>query len=228
VTDPIITAARFLTGQMEWTRHAADEQGGPYAVHVFAEIADCARRLRSVVDGPGARKYLGPCGYVETPEECTRYGIGGHDCATHQPCDGDVYGRVDAATGRCQTCGATVDQAERRAWLDGQAKASDLVWTARGIADALGINVKTLRAWATERRASNGVLLRRARLATYWHNGSQLVPWVEPREGEDVKARGDRLHYVADVMALAEEAAAQRAANEASRAPVREAAEMGA
>jgi hypothetical protein len=219
VTDPIITAARFINDQMRWIRHATTEQGQPYAVHVFAEIAHCERRIRSVADGPAARKYLGPCGYVETPEECTRYGIGDHDCAQHQPCDGDVYGRPGGDTGTCRTCGARVKQAERRAWLDDQARASDLAWTARGIADALGVNVKTLRAWANERRAPNGVLLRRARLTTYWHNGAQLVPWVEPREGEDVKARGDRLHYVADVMALAEAAAMQRAETEARRVP---------
>jgi hypothetical protein len=38
------------------------------------------------------------------------------------------------------------------------------------------------------------------------------VPWAEPEEGEDIKARGPRLHYVGDVRELASEAAVRREA----------------
>jgi hypothetical protein len=62
MTDPLIAAARFLQSQLEWLRHATDEQGEPYAVQAFAEIDWCAGRLRSLVNGPPERRYLGPCG----------------------------------------------------------------------------------------------------------------------------------------------------------------------
>jgi hypothetical protein len=149
-TDPLTRACAWLSGQLEWTRHATDEQGGPYAAAVFAEIDQCARRLRSVIDGPGARKYLGPCGYVETPEECTRYGIGEHDCAQHEPCDGDVYGRPGGGKGTCRTCGATVKQAERRAWLDGEVR--NWAYRASEIEDAYGVSANLIRQWATPAR----------------------------------------------------------------------------
>jgi hypothetical protein len=62
MTDPLIAAAQFLVTQLDWLRHATDEQGGPYAASVFAEIRDCASRMRAVVEGPADRRYLGPCG----------------------------------------------------------------------------------------------------------------------------------------------------------------------
>lgn len=213
--DPIVVAARWLLAQVDWMRHAADEQGTPYAVAAFAEIGDCARRLRSVVNGPGEQRYLGPCAAqimlpCPTPTDPN---------ATIGPaeCDGDVYGYPGADKGACRTCGATVDQEQRRIWLDDQVHASDLVWTARGIADALDISPKTVRGWATARVAPNGVILRRAKLGTFWRDGDRLVPWTDPRPGEDVKARGERLHYVADVIELARQAAADRERRKANR-----------
>lgn len=203
--DPIIAAARFLQAHLDWLRHRSATE----IQECFADIAAAARVVAGIARGPSEQKYLGPCG--------AEISVG----TLSQPdltyaCDGDVYGRAGAATGACRTCGATVDQAERRAWLDEQARDSDLAWTARNIADAYGLNPKTVRAWATDRYSGN-TLIRRARLATYWHNGEHLVPWVEPREGEDVKARGDRLHYVADVVDLAREAADRREAERQRR-----------
>lgn len=222
MTDPLIAAARFLTAQLPWLRHATDAQGGPVAADVFREIGDCAARMRSLVDGPREQRFLGPCGAPQWVEN-----LGGEaGCREIEgpPCEGDVYGVAGAQTGRCRTCKTEYQQADRRIWLDEQVSGSDLAWTARGIADALSISPKTVRSWATERRTESGHLLRAAKLSTYWRNpGGQLVPWVEPRQGEDVKARGDRLHYVADVTALAREAAERRAQREA-----RTTAEMGA
>jgi hypothetical protein len=220
VSDPLIAAARFLGSQLEWLRHATDAQGQPYAVAAFAEIAQCAGRLRGLVNGPAEQKYLGPCGAPQIDVVPISDGEGSWDMtevASGEPCDGDIYGPRGGSRGRCRTCGAEVAQADRQAWLDGEVNASDLAWTAAGIAHALHLNAKTIRSWATERRAPNGVMLRRAKLATYWHNGTQLVPWVDPLPGEDVKARGDRLHYVADVARLAAEAADRRAAERARK-----------
>lgn len=235
MTDPIIAAARFLQAHLDWLRHRSATE----IQECFADIAAAARVVRSIVmhESP---KYLGPCGARrEHGDGCVPLLCGdGYDelagvveceCWCHDDdlkptCDGDVYGRPGAATGTCRTCGATVNQEQRRIWLDEQVRSADLVWTATNIADALSINVKTVRSWATERRAPNDVVLRHAKLGTFWRDGDHLVPWTRPRPGEDVKARGDRLHYVADVIALARAAADERE----RRAAAREAAEMGA
>jgi hypothetical protein len=71
--DPLTRAAKWLTGQLDWLRHATDEHGGPYAAGVFAEIRDCASRMRAVVEGPADRRYLGPCG---APSGGSRTSIG--------------------------------------------------------------------------------------------------------------------------------------------------------
>lgn len=223
MTDPIIAAARFLQAHLDWLRHRSATE----IQECFADIAAAARVVAGIARGPSEQKYLGPCGAVQgrceglEPDDWPEADCGDHTphpAHYDAPCDGDVYGRAGAEKGACRTCETEHDQEKRRKWLDEQAGRSDLVWTAVNIADALTINVKTLRAWATERRAPNGVVLRQAKLATYWRNSDgQLVPWVEPREGEDVKARGDRLHYVADVVDLAREAADRREAERARK-----------
>lgn len=237
MTDPLITAAQFLRSQLDWLRHSRNEQGEPVAIGVFREIGECAARIRSLVEGPREQRYLGPCGAPIVPTTCDHpYGDGlicgvcGGDVAALMPadgiCQGDVYGVPGAEKGRCKTCGATVDQESRRIWLGEQVGDSDLAWTASGIADALNLNPKTVRAWATERRSETGHLLRAAKLGTFWRNADgQLIPWVDPpahlfevERRAQIKARGDRLHYVADVRQLATEAAERRAENEAAQA----------
>jgi hypothetical protein len=226
VTDPLIAAAQFLSAQLDWLRHATDEMGQPYAAGVFAEIRDCASRMRGVVEGPADRRYLGPCGAVREHQDLCGHGKADPcfaddftdecECWCHDgepdTCEGDVYARDGAPAGHCRTCGATVDTGERRAWLDGQVNDSDLVWTASGIADALNINFKTIRGWAKQHISDTGHVLREAKLATYYRLGEHVVPWTEPEKGEDVKARGPRLHYVGDVRKLAKEAADRREA----------------
>jgi hypothetical protein len=212
MTDRIAVLARFLAANLPWMRHR------PEVDEFAADVAECASRMRGLVNGPAPQRYLGPCGAPQIaidPEVAEAQGIHPANAALGlASCDGDMYAREGAQRGRCRTCGAEVSTDLRQDWLNAQARSSGLAWTAAGIADAYGLSVKTIRSWATERRAPNGVVLRRAKLATYWHNGEQLVPWVDPLPGQDVKDRGDRLHYVADVVRLAEEAAERRAAED--------------
>lgn len=194
MTDPIITAAQFLLAQLDWCRHATDEQGGAYAVGVFAEIGDCAGRMRSLVEGPAAQRYLGPCGaQVVVDDETNRlieaYGddpAAGLVLATRE-CEGDVYGVPGAEKGRCKTCGATVDQDARRAWLDDVVR--DYAYTAAEIADAYRINVNTIRTWL--------------------HRG-QLTAHGEYAGGPLLKL-GDVLDLAAESAARREEARSQQA-----------------
>lgn len=198
MTDPLVAAAEFLRTQLSWLRHATDEQGGAYAAAVFAEIGECASRMRGMVDGPAAQRFLGPCGAALGPR------VSGSDhmhvdfAAT---CDGDVYGRPDAEYGSCRTCGARYRRDERQAWLDGEVRT--WAFTAKDIADAHGINVKTIRSWA-----------ERGQLTHHGHD----------REGRP-------LYLVGDVLDLAAESAARRETERAKRerrAADRETVEMGA
>jgi uncharacterized protein YjcR len=61
-------------------------------------------------------------------------------------CEGDVYARDGAASGRCRTCGAEVDTAERQAWLDAEVRSR--AFRAAHIAEAYGIRPNTIRKWA--------------------------------------------------------------------------------
>jgi hypothetical protein len=215
VTDPIITATRFIAEQMEWLRHhpASDEH--------LDVIERCVRRIRGVVDGPSPKRYLGPCGAARPCEGLVDGDWPEADCGYHVPhqghdqpaCEGDVYGTVGGKTGTCRTCGAQVDQGERRAWLDDQVR--DKAFRLAHIADAYRLRLKTLRDWATDRpevRADNGVVIRSAKPATLRVHG--------------IDRQGKQLFLVGDVLDLAA-AAARRAENEAKRAR-REDAEVGA
>jgi hypothetical protein len=102
VTDPLIAAAQFLVTQLPWLAHATDEHGGPYAASVFAEIRDCASRMRSLVDGPQAGRYAGPCS-TQTPDGTM--------------CGQDVIARAGAAYGTCKACGSRYDVDEQQAWM---------------------------------------------------------------------------------------------------------------
>lgn len=230
MTDDIIAAARFLASQMEYTKHQ------PWVDEAFRDFADCASRVRFIVDGPSAKKYLGPCG-AEVPARamggyCPHGRAAGHFesgplmhnfdgtlCDGQDTCEGDVYGPAGGAKGTCRTCGAQVDQGERRAWLDEQVLAhlADTPLRAKDIAHALRLSANTIRTWSHTVYDANGKVTRLAKLSSYWWDGERFVPWVEPREGEDVKARGPRLHYVGDVQELARKAADRRVEAEARR-----------
>jgi hypothetical protein len=228
--DPITIAAYWLSSNLEWIRHQPDrepdDQGNTWGAEQFlGDVEACARVVRGIARGPAEQKYLGPCGAVRTDVVPLSDGQGSWDLTevmTDSPCEGDVYGYPDAATGRCRTCKAEHDQAERRAWLDEQT--TDLAAPARDIAYSLGINVKTIRSWATEIVTETGYVVRRAKLRTYYRQGEHVVPWTGRPEGmsdagwkAETERRGPRLHYVGDVRALAQEANERKAGREATR-----------
>lgn len=141
--DPLTVVCKWLTGQLEWARHATDDQGGAYAVHAFAEIEACASRLRGLVEGPRERVYLGPCGALIFEAKIMS---DGHPSAVGFACDGDIYATRGGSVGRCRTCEATVAADNRRAWLDGEVRAH--AFRAVEIGKAYGVNVNTIRSWA--------------------------------------------------------------------------------
>jgi hypothetical protein len=129
-----------------------------------------------------------------------------------------VYARDGAPAGHCRTCGATVDTDERRKWLDAEVRSR--AFRAAEIASAYGINVKTIRSWATERQARydhSGTQVEAARPAKLHVHG-----W--DRDGRPLFLVGDVLDLAAVDAARREQARAERA----RRAAARETAEMGA
>jgi hypothetical protein len=148
VTDPLIAAAQFLVTQLPWLAHATDEQGGPYAASVFAEIRDCASRMRATVEGPADRRYLGPCGapITEIDQIIDEYGEDPATGLMASRCDGAVWGRNGAATGRCNTCKAEYQRAERQDWIDTLRR--DWLYRASEIEEAYPqIKADTIRQW---------------------------------------------------------------------------------
>jgi hypothetical protein len=212
MTDPLIAAAQFLITQLPWLAHASHPNGEPYAADVFAEIRDCASRMRAVVEAPADRRYLGPCGAVLecNPIRCAPDCPPG--CGVYEPiCEGDVYARDGAPAGHCRTCGATVDTGERRAWLDAEVRSR--AFRAAEIASAYGINVKTIRSWATERQARfdhSGTQVEAARPAKLHVHG-----W--DRDGRPLFLVGDILDLAAADAARREQARADRARRAAAR-----------
>jgi hypothetical protein len=191
VTDPLIAAAQFLVTQLDWLRHATDEQGGPYAASVFAEIRDCASRMRATVEGPADRRYLGPCG-AETVDDVTAVdpehgeGIRTYLVST---CEGDVYARDGAPAGRCRTCGTQYQRAERQDWIDTLRR--DWLYHASEITEAYPeIKANTVSKWY-----SRGLLASHGE-----HNGGPLFKVGEVLDlaagdkarREEIRAERDR------------------------------------
>ncbi|GIE35916.1 hypothetical protein Ait01nite_089610 [Actinoplanes italicus] len=238
--DPLARLCTWLSDQLTWVRHAVDDQGEPYAPTVHAAIRESASRIRAIVNGPGARRYLGPCGAVGThPNPCcdmhnqhceppselccdqctetahTTFPIphaDGSRCVD-TPCDGDVYGRPGATHATCRSCGHQVRQDERQVWIGDITR--DRAYRAADIAHAHGIHVKTIRSWAD-----------RGKLTAWWKDGEQFHEWTEPdldpqltgdqltaRRAEiaaELKARGPRWFVLGDVLNLATADAARR------------------
>jgi hypothetical protein len=101
-TDPLARVCSWLSGQLAWARHATDDQGQPYAVAFFAEVADRAWRIRSLVNGREPGRYAGPCGYVDEDENL---------------CGEDVEARPGASHATCRACGSRYDVEQRQAWM---------------------------------------------------------------------------------------------------------------
>jgi hypothetical protein len=198
VPDPLTEAAKWLSAQLNWLRHAFDEQGGPYAAAVFVEIRECASRMRGMLDGPRDKRYLGPCGAVS--DDCDH----GPDCpgsgpdcarANDEPCDGDVYVREGAQEGACRTCGTKWSTAEREDWLDGVRR--EWLYHASEIEDAYPkVKAGTIRVWL-----ARGLLVAHGE-----HDGRPLLKL------------GEVLDLAAGDAARREEARATRARRAAARA----------
>lgn len=221
MTDPIVAAAEFLTAQLPWLRHARADNGEAWAVSVFAEIRDCAAKLRSLTDGPSEYHYLGPCGApvvaaeVEAgcPVNCECHngpyyacsepgGCGSAGCGrsvtTGESCEGDVRWRPGTDHGVCRTCGATFDLDDRQKWLDQVRR--EWLYSAAEIADAYPeVNENTIRTWI--------------------HRG-QLTAHGEYAGGPLLK--------LGEVLDLAAESKARREEERARRAAARTTAQMGA
>lgn len=99
--DPIIAAARFLGQQLDWLRHATDQHGEPRAVQVHAEIAACAGKLRSLVNGRQPGRYAGPCSTEIDGKVCGK----------------DVEAAPGSNVGKCRECNAEYDVDEQQAWM---------------------------------------------------------------------------------------------------------------
>jgi hypothetical protein len=205
MTDPLIAAAQFLVTQLDWLRHATDEQGGPYAAGVFAEIRDCASRMRAVVEGPADRRYLGPCGAEREHDPlCVDQSGHPHDnececwCHDGEPgaCEGDVYARDGAANGRCNICGAQYQRAERQDWIDTLRR--DWLYHASEITEAYPeIKANTVSKWY-----SRGLLASHGE-----HNGGPLFKVGEVLDlaagdkarREEIRAERDRRRKTAEM-----------------------------
>jgi hypothetical protein len=195
VTDPLIAAAQFLSAQLDWLRHATDEQGGPYAAGVFAEIRDCASRMRATVEGPADRRYLGPCGaWRDHDSVCGCEGAAG--CSVPETCEGDVYARDGAPAGRCRTCGTQYQRAERQDWIDTLRR--DWLYHASEITEAYPeIKANTVSKWY-----SRGLLASHGE-----HNGGPLFKVGEVLDlaagdkarREEIRAERDRRRKTAEM-----------------------------
>lgn len=217
--DPLGSLCSWLSGNLTWVRHATDDQGQPYAITVHAVIRENASKIRAIVNGPGARRYLGPCGAPTRATICPWgpdcEGDSCPRCSNSESCDGDVYGRPGATHATCRTCGHQIRQDERRVWIGDITR--DRAYRAAHIADAHRINVKTIRSWAD-----------RGKLTAWWNHDGQLTEWTEPEQGESTTHRGPRLYVLGDVLNLATADAARREALREAREQAQTEPEMGA
>jgi len=186
----LAVVARWLVGHLDWLAHR------PEVDEVFADFAACARVLSGVVRAPRESRYLGPCGSTVGWDD------DGNEYERDEPCKGSVFVPLGGGTGTCRTCKARWPADDRQKWLDGEVRAA--AFTARDIADAHGVNVKTIRTWAN-----------RGQLASYWRTETGIVAaWTDPPDGET----RERLHYVGDVLDLAAADKARLAGDQAKRA----------
>lgn len=214
MTDPIIAAARFVADNLEWLRHRQE------CDEALTTIDACARVVAGIARGPAEQRFLGPCGAPAQVETTTFADLaaGERTYVDGMQCDGDIYAREGASIGSCRLCGAQVSTDARRAWLDAEVRSR--AFRAAEIANAYGINVKTIRSWATGRQARydhSGTCVQTARPA-------KLHPHGWDRDQRPLFLVGDVLDLAAQEAARREEARAERA----RRAAARETAEMGA
>lgn len=173
----IAWAARYLEANLEWMRHRAEVDA------FLVDVEACGRVVRGLARGPAPQRYLGPCG---APRWCCDRGD--HEGHNEEPCDGDVYAREGASSGRCRACSAEWSSATRQAWLDAEVRSH--AYTATEIADAYPIKANTIRQW-----------LSRGLLTTHGELG-----------GRPLMLLGEVLDLAAGDAARREEARSRRAA----------------
>ena len=119
--------AKWLLFHTEWLRH---HRAGAEAVE---EITSVVGRIRKAVDRPAERIYAGPC----------------------KDCNGDMYGKPDAAKVECRPCGLEYDVAEMLEWM--RSKVYGRLVTAReGVIllcrFGLPVQQKTIDKWVERKR----------------------------------------------------------------------------
>lgn len=97
VTNPVVRAAAWLSGALEWIRHRQE------AVEIFTDLESAARTIVAIVDSPPPLEYAGPC--YAWPED------GGEQCPE------DLYAIKGAPWVRCPVCRTQHPMAGRREWL---------------------------------------------------------------------------------------------------------------
>lgn len=137
LTDDLSASVLWLADHCEWLRHR------PEVDEWLTDVEACARIVRGIARGPAAQRYLGPCG-----ADLDAFGVEHDTISGH--CDGDVYGPQGGQRGTCRTCGAQVDQGERKAWLDEVVR--QYAYTASEIASAYPIRRNTINQWASRNR----------------------------------------------------------------------------
>lgn len=189
--DRISVLANWLDSHLEWMRHRAEVD------EFLTDVEACLRVVRGLARGPAPQRYLGPCGAVD-PDAIGVHASDGSlayaddpmptNVQPLAPCDGDVYAREGASSGRCRVCSAEWSSATRRAWLDAEARS--WAYTATEIADAYPIKANTIRQWL-----SRGLLTTHGELS-----------------GRPLMLLGDVLDLAAGDAARREEARSRRAA----------------
>lgn len=194
--------AEWLAGHTEWIRHRKECE------EFLSDVELCHRVVRSLVRGPSEQKFLGPCGAEIVLVGVTIVQDGNETYHPTYPatCDGDVYAYRGAKKGRCKACGAEVATSEREAWLDGEVR--QRAFTAKDIADAFPINIKTIRSWATPRPEIRD---REGKKILQYARPAVLFPHGHDRDGRP-------MYLLGEVLNLAASAAARRATEQAKRA----------
>lgn len=128
--DPLAHAATALGGQLEWLRHRV------FADEAMTSIAEAARKVAGIINGPAPGRYAGPCSALvddpaaPCPVNCACHngphyacdepgGCGSAGCG-RRTCGQDVTARPGSTIGTCRACGAEYDVDEQQAWMRGE------------------------------------------------------------------------------------------------------------
>jgi hypothetical protein len=133
MTDPIVIAAQFLAGHVEWIRHR------PEADEFLTDVEASLRVLRSITRGPSDLQFLGICGALVTWDD------EGAEIPRDEPCPGHVFGGTKHGT--CKSCGARWDDVSARLARVTAAVREGLYHVSEIAAAYPEIKDNTIRAW---------------------------------------------------------------------------------